>query len=152
MRCHLPYCDAPEMEFQGPNGDWFLVHRAIAFDGWLLWKHALPDRRPKGPLPEDLARNITELAQRIHLAHQQFSDYRLLVDSPFTVSRWWDPSDETGEWSSGRSILCRVNDFLADEVQRMIPKRLELGVRICSKRWLEISLPAAASPGAHSLV
>lgn len=148
--CHLPYSESPDEEFQGPNGDWFSVYRAIVLDSWLTWKDALPGRPLRGPMREDVAKAITALAQKIHSAHIQLPDYRRLSSSPFRVGRWWDPL-ATDEWSTGGNVLLRLEHYNAQRFASKIPARLNLRVRPQSEHWVVIGLQDDALCPIHSL-
>lgn len=144
MTYHLPYSESPSDEFCSPSGEWLCTLRAIAFDGWLLWRHALPEDAMLWPLlSQDIFSTIETLGRRIHNLHQLFPDYRRLSDTPFTVSRWWDPTDDTGEWCFGDRVLLRVNGYTAKDIEHETPPRLkgQLVVQPRSLHWLEISLP-----------
>lgn len=141
---HLPFSESPADEFQAPNGEWYATLRAITYDGWLLWKHALPEDTMLWPqLTEEVYGVIELLAKRIHLLHQCFPDYRRLVDTPFTVSRWWDPTDDSGEWLTGERVLLKVNGYTARDVLQEVPVRQkgQLLFQPRSTNWIEISLP-----------
>ena len=144
MRFHLPYSESAEDEFQAPDGGWYCTLRAIAFDGWLLWRHALPDDSALWPeLTAEVFETIEVLGKRIHNLHQLLPDYRRLSDTPFKVSRWWDPTDDSGEWICGDRVLLRLNGYTAQDIQQMTPTRLkgQLCLQPRSKHWIEISLP-----------
>lgn len=147
----VPYAESPAEEFQGPTGEWFTKLRAIVHDGWLLWRHALPDHPLRRPVDEQAAKGITTLARRIHSAHMSFPEYRQLYSTPFTVGRWWDPVDPTGEWSLGTRVLLKLERYTASRLASKIPKRLELQTQIRSEHWLEIALPNGAELPVHSL-
>jgi len=147
----VPYAESPAEEFQGPNGEWFTTLRAIVHDGWLLWRDALPGCPLRRPVDEQAARGITTLARRIHAAHMSFPEYRNLSDTPFTVGRWWDPKDQSGEWNLGTRVLLKLNGYSATRLATKIPKRLELHTQIRSEHWLELCLPADAELPVHSL-
>lgn len=146
---HLPFSESPEDEFQMPDGEWHMTLRAITYDAWLLWKHALPeDPMLWSRLTEEVVDTVTLLAKRIHNLHQCFADYRRLVDTPFTVSRWWDPTDDTGEWDQGGRVLLKVNGYTARDVEQEVPVRFkgQLILQPRSENWIEISLPLASMP------
>jgi hypothetical protein len=147
----VPYAESPREEFQGPTGEWFTRLRAIVHDGWLYWKHALPDYPLKGPIDESAARGITTLARRLHSAHMSFPEYRQLLRTPFAVGRWWDPGDATGEWNRGTRVLLRLDGYSSYRLATKLPRRLELQTRQCSENWLEIALPPGAELPVHSL-
>lgn len=144
MTYHLPFSESPADEFRTPSGEWFCTLRAIAFDGWLLWKHALPDDILLWrDLNDDVFNTVEALARRIHNLHQLLPDYRRLSDTPFKVSRWWDPTDDTGEWCFGDRVLLRINGYTARDVSQEIPSRLkgQLTIQQRSLNWIEFSLP-----------
>lgn len=141
---HVPYSESLSDEFRTPTGEWYATLRAIAFDSWLLWKHALPDDHLLWPsLSQEAFSNIESLGKRIHNLHQLFPDYRRLCDTPFKVSRWWDPTDDSGEWICGARVLLRVNGYTAREIEQEIPARLkgQLHIQPRSVHWVEITLP-----------
>lgn len=146
----LPCSDSPEEEFQGPNGQWFSIFRAIVLDSWLTWQHALPGHRLYGPISDRVACRVTALAQRIHAAHMGFPEYRRLCDSPFRVGRWWDPAARD-EWHTGSKVLLRIENYTAQRLFSKIPARLGLAVKPQSKHWVEISLPDETPCEYHSL-
>jgi hypothetical protein len=148
--CRLRCSDTAAEEFQGPNGDWFSIYRAIVLDSWLTWKDALPDQPMTGPLDTDVASAITTLACKIHAAHMQLPDYRRLTQTPFRVGRWWDPFATDG-WEDGSRVLIRLEHYSAQRFASKIPARLELVTRSKSEHWLEISLSQGTPCPLHSL-
>jgi hypothetical protein len=143
MSFHVPFSESPFDEFQAPDGEWYSTFRAVTYDGWLLWKHALPEDPYLWPqLNSDTYESIQLLAKRVHIIHQLFPDYRRLDDTPFTVSRWWDPTDDSGEWHQGERILCRIKGYTATDVLAETPHRYRslLHIQPRSKHWVEISL------------
>jgi hypothetical protein len=141
---HVPYSEVITDEFQTPDGEWYATLRAIAFDGWLLWKHALPEDYLLWPqMTKPVFETIKILGQRIHNIHQLLPDYRRLSDTPFQVSCWWDPSDSHGEWTYGDRVLLRVNGYTARDIEHEVPARLrgQLNFEAVSTHWAEISLP-----------
>lgn len=141
MVLHLPYSERPEDEFQMPDGSWHYTLKAVVQDSWLFWKHALPAEPELRQLLDDEAvTGITELATAIHLAHQRFANYRDLDDSPFTVGQWWDPSDSTGDWSSGQRVLLRIQGRSAEDLLHGLRGRGQLQGVVISDRWAELRL------------
>lgn len=141
---HLPYSESPADEFQSPSGEWFCTLRAITFDSWLLWRHALPeDLYLWRELSHDVYTTIEALARRIHVMHQTFPDYKRLCDTPFVVSRWWDPTDDSGEWAYGDRVLLKIKGYTARDVAQEMPSRLkeQLIMQPRSTNWIEFSLP-----------
>lgn len=147
----LPLCFAPDEQFQGPTGDWFTVYRSIVLDSWLLWKHAIPDWKVRCTVPRDVACNVTALARYVHATHMALPEYRHLSDSPFRVSRWWDPSEPDSEWASGRRALLRLEGCSASRFSSKVPRRFNLTVEPRSENWLEVALPSEGVYDTHSL-
>lgn len=145
---HLPYSDCPEDEFCHPELGWLLVDRAVTFDSWITWRHALP------PLPEDRSRltteisvSITALGQALHDLHIVLPGYELLGSTPFSIPRWWDPG-ATDCWGSGRCCLFRIEGHSSDAVEAAgKPQAAHLRLVPVSERYLEatlLTIPAAA--------
>lgn len=141
----------PSDEFLAPNGQWLSIYRAIAYDGWMLWKDALPEdislRERLDPSSYD---NICLLAKRIHLLHQAVENYRRLGESPFTIGRWWDPLDHGSDeehWQLGRHVLFRVRDMTAKQFMAIPQRRNQVQMRAVSTNWIEASLPKEVSKG-----
>lgn len=150
---NVPGSTHPSDEFLAPTGQWLSVYRAITYDGWMLWKDALPvDRLMRQRLDAHSYDNICLLGKRIHLLHQAVDDVRRIGESPFTVSRWWDPlADpiaENGEhWHLGRHVLFRMKNMTAKQFTAIPQRRSQLQFRIVSTNWIEASLPPEASKG-----
>jgi hypothetical protein len=135
------------------GADWFrhpdgrLLHRcrAIVYDSWLLWSHALPESSALWPqLEQEQADAITALAGRLQAMHRTLPGYSKLDDSPFRVSAWWDPSD--ADWADGDRVRFRLGDWQADELALKLP-----GARALSEHWLEFSWEApSADRGIHA--
>jgi len=116
MTYHCPASFGPNEEFLAPTGEWLSVFRAIAYDSWLLWRHALPD-------------------------------YRRLNDTPFTVSRWWDPLDDQEDWQLGGRCLLKINGYESRHIPIEAGGRFGLTITPISAHWLEFALredPVAA--------
>lgn len=115
MSPHLPYAEGDDDEFLHPTLGWLLLIRAIAYDGWINWRHALPRDRPgRQQLNEPAAAAITRLATALDRVHQRVPGYLQLDRSPFCFHRWWDPRD-AGAWSTGESCLFQL-EGVAPEV------------------------------------
>lgn len=142
MTYHLPYSESPSDEFCSPTGEWLCTLRAITFDSWLLWRHALPEDLLLWPeLTQPVFDSIVLLAQRIHNLHQLLPDYRRLADTPFQVSMWWDPTDD--DFAAGDRVQLRIIGYTAREIEQEVPHRLKslLTILPLSTHWVEISLP-----------
>jgi len=151
MVLHVPGSEQPSDEFLTPTGEWYSIYRAITFDNWLMWKHALPEEpAQRRRLTAEVFHEVQALARRIHELHTTMQEYRRLADTPFQVSRWWDPDGEE-PWRCGRRVLLRHKAFTAKQFMRYKPQRSPLKARIVSEHWMELELtplpsPAAAAP------
>lgn len=142
MRYHVAASFGPNEEFQVPDGGWFSIFRAIAYDSWLIWRDALPeDPTLWRLLDQDQFQAIAALGKRIHSLHQLLPDYRRLSDSPFKVSRWWDPLDIEEDWHAGGRCLLRVAGYDANQLPLDAAPKLGLVARPVSQSWCEFSLP-----------
>ncbi len=138
---HLPSSESSADEFQGPDGTWLSVFRAVFFDSWLIWRDALPaEPHLREQLDDQVFQRVTALAKQLHLFHQSLPCYRGLTVSPFHVSRWWDPTDPDPAWNSGRSVLFYMDDYSASDLVRLCVKRPALSLRAVSQRFVEASL------------
>lgn len=139
---HLPWSEAPEDEFLSPDGNWYYSFRAIVLDSWLLWRDALPlEPELRQLLDEDIYDSITALARRLHAFHQTLPNYKQLADSPFKVTRWWDPSDDDPFWSKGRSCLFRLDGYTSQDIAYALSKKTPLKTRVVTQRYIEVNLP-----------
>lgn len=117
MSPHLPYAYSDEDEFLHPIDGWLLLDRAVVYDSWISWRQVLPrGSRDCRALNEDVNNAILALAAELHAIHQLIPGYRQLGESPFQVTRWWDPA--AGDpWNSGRLCIfsladCSSGDFI----------------------------------------
>jgi hypothetical protein len=164
MSPHLPYAYGDDDEFCHPSGGWYLLDRAITYDSWLTWRHALPgDRQLRNCLPVAVGEAITALALRLDSLHQQLPGYRDLWDCPFVVSRWWDPDAADEDRRSGRCCLLRIEGFSSAQLaDAFVAARQEhwsaaptsgsfLEFRLSKEAPLGEALPSrgAAAPGAR---
>jgi hypothetical protein len=112
---HLPYAFIPGNEFYHPSDGWLLLERSVVFDSWISWRHVLPnalqDCRRMTPRVNQA---ILALAAALHEIHQRLPDYRDLGESPFKVSRWWDP-DGGYPWDTGSTCLFQISGYTSDE-------------------------------------
>jgi hypothetical protein len=81
----------------------------------------------------------------------QMPEYRRTFQSPFTVGRWWDPADTSGEWCRGDRVLLKLEGYSAARLCSKLPRRLDLVTLPRSERWVEIHLPGSIQAGVHSL-
>lgn len=139
---NLPWSEAPEDEFLAPDGNWYYSFRAIVLDSWLLWRDALPpELELRQRLDQFTFDSITALARRLHAFHQSLPNYKQLTDSPFKVTRWWDPSDADPFWSQGRSCLFRLDGYTSQDIANGLARKTPIKTRIITNRFLEVHLP-----------
>jgi hypothetical protein len=120
--------------FRHPDGHVWHCCRAIVYDSWLLWSHALPaEPALRAQLSIEQAQAITALAGKVHAMHRALPGYSKLDDTPFRVSAWWDPSEP--EWAGGDRLRFRLGDWKAAALAAELP-----GAHILSEHWLEVSL------------
>lgn len=116
MTPHLPYAYDEYDEFLHPTMGWLLLDRAIAYDGWISWRHALPENPyNRNSIPVKVSEAITFLAEEIHSVHQKMPGYADLGESPLVFPRWWDPYSGD-EWATGLCCLFRVSGFTSGQV------------------------------------
>ena len=138
----LPFSQEELDEFVTPTGEVFYSFRSIVFDSWLIWDDALPDVvEQREELSQEIYDNIICLADSLQVFHQSCPDYRSLNQTPFKVTRWWDPTDRDERWSTGRAALFSVREYSATDLVRMIQKKTDLAVTPVSKRYVEAYLP-----------
>ena len=139
---HLPHSQSELDEFCTPDGEWYYSFRSIVYDSWITWGDALPptiDERQH--LDNNVYANITELAAALHAFHISTPDYRALTQTPFLITRWWDPLDRDERWSQGRACLFSLKDYTATDLVRAIQKKTDLAVVPISRRYVEAYLP-----------
>lgn len=154
MSPHLPYGFGDNDEFHHPISGWQLLELAIAFDGWISWRQALPeDRHSRGLLTTEIASAIITLARGIHAVHQRVPGYDTLDRSPFVFPRWWDPS-ANDEWASGGICLFRLeNSSIHEFLHYWQPESSSIRLRPVSAIHLEARLvvtPEKDLPADHS--
>ena len=138
----LPFSQEELDEFVTPEGEVFYTFRSIVYDSWLIWDDALPDvLEQREELTQDIYDNIICLADSLHSFHQSLPDYRSLRETPFRVTRWWDPTERDERWNAGRAALFSVKEYSATDLVRMIQKKTDLAVTPVSKRYVEAYLP-----------
>ena len=139
---HLPYSHSELDEFLTPDGEWFYSLRSVVYDSWITWHDALPPTlEEREELDAETFKNIIQLGGSLHCFHQSVPDYRQLSQTPFNITRWWDPSDRDERWSKGRACLFSLKDYSATDLVRMIQKKTDLAVAPISKRFVEAYLP-----------
>ena len=137
----------PMRQVQLPSGELVLVTRALVKDSWLLWKDALPDEEHLwDELTDDAVTSITALAKSLHVMHRAMKGYKRCDESPFTVSRWWDPTckgDADDNYDSGKFALLKFDGLSAFDLSTMIPRSSSLVLNPVSPRapdWVEAQL------------
>ena len=124
--------------------------RAICYDSWLTWGHALPgDPALEEQLTEEIERNIRNLAVNLHQIHRQHPDYKRTDSNPFTVTQWWDPDAES-PWNTGMAVLFRFEGLSAAQWIESKPRRNPLILRAASEQFVEAFLePELPLFGSH---
>jgi len=116
MSPNLPCAYGDDDEFHHPVGGWYLIDRAITYDNWLTWRHALPCLgHLRNRLPVETSDVIIALALKIDSLYQELPGFASLASPPFEVIRWWDPLAQD-EWSTGRRCLLRDRVFTRTQV------------------------------------
>lgn len=104
---HVPGSTCLTDEFQFPSGQWCSAHRAITYNSGLTWADALPTGvGMRNLLTADAVRNIATLARVFRRAETVVTSGRFSLESPFSVVRWWDPTDR--QWNHGRRCCLRL--------------------------------------------
>lgn len=138
----LPYSQEELDEFVTPAGEVFYAFRSIVFDSWITWADALPDvLEQREEITQGIYDNIVCLADSLQVFHQSLPDYRTLTQTPFRVTRWWDPTDRDERWSTGRAVLFSIKDYTATDLVRLVQRKTDLAVTPVSKRYVEAYLP-----------
>lgn len=134
--------------FLTPDGDWYLLLRAVSYDSWLTWRDVFcADPVLAQQIGRPVFLNAVLLSKRIHAIHQLLPDYRRLSNTPFEVSRWWDPTDPLPLWSLGGACILKIEGYTAQEFIDFTPRRTCLDIRPLSQHWLEIALPVEELTG-----
>jgi len=130
----------PMRQVDLPSGSSVLVTRSLVKDSWLLWKDALPDEEHLWrELTARAVHNITVLAKSLHGMHRVMKSYKMCEESPFTVSRWWDPTADD-DYDTGCFALLKFSGMNASELNLMIPRSSSLVLAPVSPRapdWVE---------------
>jgi len=153
---HLPYAYNDEDEFHHPTAGWLLLDRAVVYDSWISWRHVLP-RGSSGrqALSAGVNDAILALAAELHSIHQRLPSYRDLGESPFHVTRWWDPcADDL--WSTGKLCIFSVDDCSSDEfIVHWLPAESGLHLEALGDTYVRARLltipaenPGSPRPGA----
>ena len=75
-----------------PSADTVFVTRALVKDSWLTYADALPpDEGMWADLTQDVLNNILALGKALSAMHRHMKHYKGCEESPFHVTRWWDP-------------------------------------------------------------
>ena len=114
MSPHLPYAYRDEDEFCHPLDGWLLLDRAVVYDSWISWRHVLPrGSRDCRTLKPETNAAILALAGELHAIHQRLPGYRDLGQSPFRVTRWWDPHGGA-PWAGGGFCIFSLDGCSSD--------------------------------------
>lgn len=147
MSPHLPYAYNDDDEFLHPVDGWLLLDRAITYDSWISWRHALPsDRQGRNAMTSSVSDAIAAVAEAIHELHQRMPGYQRLDRSPFAFPRWWDPRADD-EWQTGRCCLFRLEGSRSrDLLEQWSPARSAINLVAVSDSHLEAAL-ISSHPG-----
>ena len=133
---HLP----PPVMVELPCGTSVYACRALVRDSWLQWHDVLPpEQEDWSRLTAEVVESIQLLAKAIHHLHRSLPSYKQCDESPFTVSRWWDPDDDEG-WQFGSRCLFRFTGTTALELISCLPRKTQLRLTAISENWVEASL------------
>lgn len=117
------------------------LDRAITYNNWLTWADALPeDHSLHDQLTTGIAACVTTLAGAIGRLHELLPDYRRLTETPFTVSQWWDPTDDL-PYSAGAACIFRLGDYRSWELLEVLPKNSVMSLEAVTNRYVKASLP-----------
>lgn len=126
-----------------PSKEIVPVTRALVKDSWLSWLDALPpDDGSWCDMDEDVVSNITELAAALSKLHRSMSNYKKCDESPFKVTRWWDPTADD-DWDTGRFCLFKFEGLTAIELLNLLPRQSPLTLAPVSPKapqWVEANI------------
>lgn len=123
-----------------PSGESVYACRALVRDSWLQWRDALPpDQEDWVGLTDEIVRAVEELARGLHHLHRNLPGYKQCNESPFTVSRWWDPTDDEG-WQQGLFCLFKFEGQTAESLIAALPRKTALKLTPRSTHWVEATV------------
>ena len=123
-----------------PSGESVYACRALVRDSWLQWRDVMPpDEEDWHGLTDDVVHAIEELARGLHLLHRNLPGYKQCNESPFTVSRWWDPTDDEG-WEQGLFCLFKFEGHTAESLIAALPRKTTLELTPRSTHWVEATV------------
>jgi hypothetical protein len=138
-------CD--ERRFRHPNGESYLLLRAVTLDNWITWRDVLPKNpQSRELLSEYQAGWIEPLALTLHrILECSWPGASKLGESPFKVDRWFDPHDPGTPWEEGRCCQFSVREvsperFVANGRKLITPRYIKLGVNLAG--WIQAELLA----------
>lgn len=140
-----PFIDAPS--FLHPNGEVYLLLRAVTLDNWITWKDVLP-KNPQSwaHLGEYQASWIEPLAAALNRVLEcAMPGAARLGESPFRVDRWFDPHDPNTPWEEGRCCQFSVMEMDAHHFvakgRKLIPAD-QLSLAVNPAGWIQAELLA----------
>jgi hypothetical protein len=123
-----------------PSGESVYACRALVRDSWLQWRDVMPpDEEDWHGLTDDVVHAVQELARGLHHLHRNLPGYKQCNESPFTVSRWWDPTDEEG-WQQGLFCLFKFEGQTAESLIAALPRKTTLKLTPRSTHWVEATV------------
>lgn len=134
------FLDLPEpIMLTLPTGERIYACRALVRDSWLQWLDVLPPEEDWAELTEEAVHGIQELARGLHQLHRNLPSYKQCNESPFTVSRWWDPTDDEG-WQDGLFCLFKMEGHTAESLISALPRKTTIKLTQRSTHWVEATL------------
>lgn len=125
-----------------PCGAAVFSSKALVKDSWLQWSDVLPAEENEWSLFDvSVGVNVLNLAKELGDFHRSMKNYKQCDTSPFTVTRWWDPTADDG-WETGRYCLFKFDGCSAAELVTLIPRKSSLVLKPVSPRapqWVEAS-------------
>ena len=133
---------APMRTITLPCGGSVLACKAVVKDSWLQWSDVLPAEDNEWSLTNvAVGVNVINLARELSNFHKAMKNYKQCDASPFTVTRWWDPTADDG-WETGRFCLFKFKGLTATELVDLIPRKSGLILKPVSPKapqWVEAS-------------
>lgn len=123
-----------------PTGEDVYACRALVRDSWLQWRDVMPpDEDDWGGLTDEVVHAVEELARGLHHLHRSLPGYKQCTESPFTVSRWWDPTDDEG-WQKGLFCLFKFEGQTSESLIAALPRKTTLKLTPRSTQWVEATV------------
>ena len=139
----------PMQQVSLPCGSAVLTSRALVKDCWITWRDALPDQEELwSHLTHEAVEEITSLARALHGMHRAMKTYKSTDESPFHISRWWDPTADD-DYDTGRFCLMKFKNFTAHQLTTCVPRSSSLiftAVSPKAPQWVEATVSQPMLP------